>query len=316
MAKRGFSIGQALGDGFAVAGRRPLSVWVWGGIMMIPSFAPTLLLIDPMMNLSLDPSGAAWEDSDALTTFMIQSNLAHLLGLCLQVIAWAVLGAAVYRAVLRPASADRRPFALGLGMDEVRVGVSYLAVFVGAMVLVVVLLLLMAGIGVATWSRLTDAGQVGMIIAMTFATLLVLLLTYGRVCLIPAACVAQQNFSFEEGWRLGGGQTGKLALLTLLLWLVSIVVAVAAYLILVLAGIAFWMGLGLSMDWPRDPASFAELFPDDTRIWWLLGALSLPLIWAYGFLTALGLAPYASAVKQLTPAPAGDAPAPGGASDI
>ena len=317
MAKRGFSISEALGEGFRVTGRRPLSVWVWGLITLLPSLVPMLLMFQPMMNLSLADMGdaAALEHDPALAAMMVQGQLANILSLVLQLVCYAVLGAAIYRAVLAPKSANRRPFALGFGMDEVRVGVIYLALFVGFMVMTIVLVLITVGVGVAAWPRLTEAGQAWTVAAMIFVTLAVLLAAYGRVCLMAPVSVARGDFSFEEGWRLGAGQTGKLALLTLVVWVLVLAVVLLAYAVVLAIGMAIWMGLGLSMAVPDNPASFRDLLPADPRVLWLLGALSLPVVWLYGLVTTIGMAPYASAVRQLILEPAVDAPASGDLSE-
>lgn len=317
MAKRQFSIGEALGEGFRLAKQRPLSVWVWGLIVLLPNLAPMALMIDPMLDLPLADMGgeADMAHNDAFLNLMVQSQLANALSTALQMIGWAVLGAAVYRAVLKPGVANRRPFALGFGMDELRVGVTYLALVVGAVVLMIGLLLVVAGVGVAMWPQLTETGQALAASGLMFVTLMVLLAAYARVCLIPPVCIARGDFTFEEGWRLGAGQTGKLALMTLATWLLTLVVALMAYAVLAAIGAAVWFGLGLSVSWPEDPASFREMIPEDPRVLWLFAVLMIPLTWVYGLTTVIGLAPYASAVKQLTPAHAADAPVSAEPSD-
>lgn len=316
MAKRGFSIGEALGEGFRLAGTRPLSVFVWGLIVILPVIAQVGLLAGAFMNLPFEMFSEAAEQDDpsalhaVLMPAMMQAQLADLLGLLLRIIGGAAVAAAVYRVVLRPGEAGRRPFGLGLGMAELRVGVTYLAVVVGLVLLTIAVMLVLSGIGFGAWGQLTDVGRGWLIAVLVFALMLMLLAAYSRVCLIPPASIAEGDFAFESGWKLGAGHTGKLALMSLSLWALSMVLTLAGYALIALAGWGLWSVLGLGGDWPHDPGSLREVVMHDPRLLWLAGGLIAPLAWLYGFVMSLNLAPYASAVRQLVPPPSEPADAP------
>ena len=321
MARRGFSISVALGEAFRTAGRRPLSVWVWGLIVLLPVVAQFAFVTGAMLDLPFDTFAEAARSNDddaieqSLIPLMMQMQMGDLLGLVIRVVGGAVLAAAVYRVILQPALAKRRPFALGLGMPELRVGMTYVVVVIGLVIGMMCVALLMAGIGLGAWPRLTEAGQAWLVALLVFVLLIALLAAYSRVCLIPPSCIADDDFAFETGWRRGKGQTGRLALMTLALWLICIVIMLAAYAVVGLIGWGVWAGLGLGGDWPQDPASLRDVVLHDPRILWLAGALMIPLTWVYGLQMLLNLAPYASAVRQLTPEPVADASVSGDESE-
>lgn len=302
MARRGFSIGEALGDGFRLAGRRPLSVFAWGLLMLIPALIPLLIVGPALMDLPWAELAAdsGPSDSAAFNDYIVRSNVASLLSNALQLLVGGMLGAAVYRLVLDPARGRGRPFGLGLGMDELRVVVGYIALFVGVMVVMAALILIAVGVGLAFWPMLSEAGRVWAVFALIFVSLIALLVVYARVCLIPPAFVAMGDFEFGAGWRLGAGQTGRLILMTLVIWLLSIVIALMAYAVLAAVGFGLWTALGLGAALPQSPAEMIDFVSSNPRLAWL-GVLILPLSWVYGLLGVVSMAPYASAVRQLTP---------------
>lgn len=302
MAKRGFSIGEALGDGFRLVGQRPLSVFVWGLLMLVPSLIPILILAPAFMNMPWAEltAGSGASDSAAFNDYILRSNLANLLSYALQLLVYGMLGAAVYRLVLDPARGRRRLFGLGLGMDELRVAVSYIALFVAVMAVMIALILVAVGAGLALWPVLSEGGRAMGVFVMMIASLLAILLIYARVCLIPPAFVAVQDFEFGVGWRLGAGQTWRLVGMTLAIWLLVIVIILAAYAVLAAVGFGLGMALGLSTVLPESPAELFDYVASNPQVAWL-SVLILPLCWVYGLTGVMGLAPYASAVRQLTP---------------
>lgn len=314
MARRSFSIGKALGDAFRLAARRPLSVWVWGLIVLLPVLAQFGIVTGALLDLPFDTFAEAVEADDedaftqALAPLLVQMQLGDLLGLVTRVVGGAVLAAAVYRMILKPSVAARRPFGLGLGMPELRVGVTFVVTVIGMVIGAASLVLLLLGVGLGAWPRLTETGQGWMVAVLPAVLLLALVAAWACVCLIPPSCIIDEDFAFETGWRRARGHTGRLALMSVLLWLLVVVIILIAYAVLGLIGWGVWSGLGLGGGWPQDPGSLRDVLMHDPRILWLAAALMIPLTWVYGLQMVLALAPYASAVKQLTPEPAGDAP--------
>lgn len=314
MAKRRFSIGEALGEPFRLAARRPFTVFVWG----LLSLAPLLAML-PMISEMWSPdfwTAMAQEqeapfDPATMETFwkwQIVSQFSNLL----QILVWVVVTAAVFRVVLRPGDAARRPFALGLGMDELRIAVVCLAVWVGLFAAVLAAALIGAGVVASVWSmgEVARGWAIGGLIVLT---LFVLLVGFGRASLMAPASVAERDFAFESGWRLAKGQVIRVIVLTLAVWILTMVIAVAAYAAVALIGWGLWMGLGLGL--PDSIEDFRAMVMTDWRLWLVTAVTAAPLLWLYGLLNALTAVPYASAVKQLTPAPDADAPVSGDATE-
>lgn len=302
MAKKRFSIGEALSEPFRLATRRPFTVFIWG----LLSFAPVLLVL-PMMGDIWFGDWAAMEDASLFDPATMQDfwrlqafgQLSNLL----QMVIWVVVTAAAFRVVLRPGDAARRPFALGLGMDELRVAVVCLAVFVGLITILVSVGLIGGGVVASVWSMgaAARAWSIGGAIALF---LLVTLIGIGRASLMAPASVAEEDFAFESGWRMARGQVVRIILLSLAIWITTLLVALAAYAVIGLLGWGLWMGLGLGR--PDGIDAVREMIMTDRRLWVVGAVLAVPLLWLYGLLTAITAAPYASAVRQLTPERAAD----------
>lgn len=304
MAKKRFSIGEALSEPFRLATRRPFTIFIWG----LLSLAPALLVLPMIGDIWSGDWLARMEEGESAfdPTFMqdfwkwqVLSNLSNLL----QMVVSVVVTAAVFRVVLRPGDAARRPFALGLGMDELRVAVVAMAVCIGLITFIFMLGLIGGGVVASIWSMgvAARAWSIGGVIALV---LLALLIGFGRVSLIAPASLAERDFAFESGWRMARGQVVRIILLSLAIWITSVLVALAAYAVIGLLGWALWMGLGLG--WPDGVDAARDMIMTDQRLWAAAGVIAIPLLWLAGLLTAITAAPYASAVKQLTPVAAAD----------
>ncbi|MBX9460433.1 MAG: hypothetical protein KL785_04300 [Brevundimonas sp.] len=108
-----FSIGASIGDGFGLIARRPLAVFVWGLLLLAPTFASFGLML-PMMGemfANMPQSGSDYPaDSafpDRLMAEMMQFQLVSMLLNIVQLLAMAVVYTAIFRAVLKPRGAQR-----------------------------------------------------------------------------------------------------------------------------------------------------------------------------------------------------------------
>lgn len=306
-----FSIGTAIGEAFSLMRRRPLAVFVWGLLMVAPSVASVALIL-PMMGevfTSIAATGADHEQiHDAMMGDMIQmqgvSSLLNLLQLVLTVIVYT----AVMRAVVRPRETSF--FSLRLGMDELRVAVVGVAIVVGFYLLALILILLGVGIGFAVWG-LGEPFNWMIIVAMCIGLFLAIWLGAARVSLMAPASVLNKTFAFEDGWKLGRGRTGALFGMMLLILLIIVVAEVIVFGI----GMAVMAVTAGGMDWSQIHASIEDnpiaglqaLFLANWP-WITVAALIISAL--YGFLLTLGIAPFASACRQLsaqTAPPAEDA---------
>lgn len=299
MARTRFSIGEALGAPFRLAAQRPVTVFVWG----LLNTAPFLIVLPMMGDLSsMAWTGAAAEtgfDPDMMATFWKWQALSSLANLA-QLLLWAVITASVIRTVIAPGAARRRPFALGLGMDELRVAVIKLLVVIGVMAVMLVTMMIAGALLAAVWSQ--GIGARALVIGLGVAAcMLTTLVAYARLSLIAPASVALGDFAFEQGWTLARGQTGRLVLMVILLWIIGVVIMLAAYLAAGLIAWGAWVGLGLTA--PETPEAVWPLVKSQPVLWGVGGVLILLMTWVIGFAMALMGAPYASAAKQLLATP-------------
>ncbi len=296
-----FSIGTAIGEAFGLMRRRPLSVFVWGLLLVAPSVASVALIL-PMMGevfASIAADGANQEQiHDAMMGDMMQvqgvSSLLNLLQLVLTVIVYT----AVMRAVVRPRETSF--FSLRLGMDELRVAVVGVAIVVAFYLLMLILVLLGVGIGFAIWG-LGEPFNWLIIAVLCIGLMLAIWLGAARVSLIAPASVLHKTFAFEEGWKLGRGRTGALFGMMLLIVLIIIVVEVIVFGI----GAAVMAVTAGGMDWSRIHAAieddpFAGLQALFVANWPWIAVAGVIISALYGFLLTLGIAPFASACRQLS----------------
>jgi len=288
-----FSIGTAFGDAFGLVGRRPLSVFVWGLLILLPT-AATFLVMLPMMGevIASAETGAEPEFSQMLQ-FQGMSGLLNIL----QLLIIAVVYTAVMRAVVRPG--ERGFFSLRLGMDEFRVAVVGIAAMVGIYIAMIVLVLLGAAVGYAVW-QLNSPGNWMAIAALVLVLIFGVWLMMARISLIAPASVLYRDFAFVQGWRLGRGQTralfGMMVVLCLIVLLIEIVLVVA-----VLAAV----GMGSVVTDPQtfeawaNPANWGDPIPWMTANWPWCALGGVVLSFLYGMFVTLGIAPFASACRQL-----------------
>lgn len=288
-----FSIGTAFGEAFGLVGRRPLSVFVWGLLILLPSAAAMLVTL-PMMGEFVSSSGTRVEpDFGRMIQFQGISGLLNIV----QLLMMAVVYTAIMRAVVRPPA--RGFFSLRLGMDELRVAVVGIAVFVGIYLAAIVLLMLGAAIGYAAW-QLDSPGNWMAIAALVLVLVLGIWLMMARISLIAPASVLYRDFAFVQGWRLGRGQTWPLFGMMLLLLLIILLVELAV----VIAGLtAFGVGAAFvdleTIEVWADPANWGDPMPWLLANWAWCALGGVVLSFVYGMLLTLGLAPFASACRQL-----------------
>lgn len=295
-----FSIGTAIGEAFGLIRRRPLAVVVWGLLMVAPLVAGFALIL-PMMGGALTSIAADAADPDQIQNAMMGeimqvqgvTSLLHLVQLLVTVVVYT----AVMRAVVRPRETSF--FSLRLGMDELRVAVVGLAIIVGFYLVALILVLLGVGIGFAVWG-LGEPFNWLIIVALCIGLMLAIWLGAARVSLIAPASVLYRSFAFAEGWKLGRGRAG--ALLGMML-LIVLIVLVLEMLVLGIGAAVVALSAG-GMDWARlhtdlagDPVAGVQALFVANWPWVTAGGLIVSAL--YGVLLTLGIAPFASACRQL-----------------
>lgn len=301
-----FSIGTAVGEGFGLIKRRPLSVFVWGLLTILPAAAMMGVML-PMMGSMMaaavdsaahgDPESMGMHNPAMMTQWMqVQGAIApwNFLRFVLGVVVYT----AIIRAVVRPRESSF--FSLRVGMDEVRVFVVSLAIIIGLVIAAVVLAVAGAAAGAGLWQFVGSAK--GLVVTLlVLACILGALLLGGRLSLLVPATVGFRTFAFAEGWNLGKGKSWALVGVMLLLFLIIIGIEI------VVGGIMSGVVFGVMGGGGFDVASlenganpFAHL-PDMARAnWpWLVVAVVVGAM-LYGMLTAILTAPFASVVRQLS----------------
>lgn len=298
-----FSIGRALSDAFGLMRRRPLSVLVWGTLFVVPACAALALILPEFgdfMTIAARMSAIPGEPlPQPIVDRMARMQSVSLAMNLVQGVAMAVVYAAIMRAILRPA--ERSFFSLRLGMDEVRVAVVGIAIFVGLYIAMIVATIVGVIIGVFVYLSV-KAAIVPVGLALFLALMIGFLFAMARLSLIAPTSVLRRDFAFDEGWSLGKNRSG--ALFGLMMSVFGVVLLIEVVL-LAIAGIVIFGAVGLA---PHAPfVAGGNPFPH-MQAWvvghWPLVALGAVVASAfYGLVAVLAIAPFASACRQLTEGP-------------
>lgn len=311
--KREFSIGAAVAAPFRLAFGKPLSTLAWGLVLMIPSVV-AIAAFAPLFTRAIETGDAAvlasqgamsdFEDFSQFMAFQAWSGLSNILGL----LATLLVTTAVIRAAMAGRRGDGIAF-LRFSKDELHVAVIGIAIVVGTAAVWILLALIILGFGIAagvsggemSWSALI---AVGVALVGLFATLVF----WGRLSLIAPAAVILGTLAFDEGWKAGRGQTGRLFLLMLALFAVTLLIGVVVMTLVVIAAVI----LGASMVQFGDPGGWDDAAVETWMLsqlenpWPLvgIGALLTPILaWISGFSQALWTAPFAVAAEGLVQRP-------------
>ncbi|HEV2082922.1 MAG TPA: hypothetical protein VGR32_10805 [Brevundimonas sp.] len=303
MAKR-FSIGEAIGEPFRLAFRRPVTTMVWGLLSIVPSFI-VFAAMGPFIAETITTHGLAAAgaqpgagDFDTFSQFMMfqaWSGLSNMLSL----VALLLVTTAVIRAVVGGRARDRAAF-LRLSKDELHVAVIGIVIGVGVGIAATIGIFLIAGFGI---TGVATGAEWAMAIAVigAFLLVLVILVFWGRLALMAPAAVIAGELTFAAGWKAGRGQTGRLFLLMLGLIGVTILIGIGLMVLFVLTAIVFGGGLEA---WADEAAVEAWLLAQLENPWPLVAigvVLLIPMAWVQGFSSALWTAPYAVAARGLAP---------------
>ena len=296
MAK--LSASDAVGAGFGLIRRRPLSVLVWGLFAVVVIYGPLIPaagVIVPAYLEMIQPSLHPETPPDMSRLMGEEMRMFGALAWMwpLGLIAAAINLGAVYRAVLEP---QKRSFAyLRVGMQEVWLLALMLTEF-----LLVSLYMIAAGLVVALGCVVAarfGGGAVATLVGLTLGLASVILAAWLwlRLSLAAPMTFAAGKFRLFESWALTRGHAGQLMLLVLLL------IAVMTGLSLVLQaieGIPFLLFDPFGANPEAVRAWFAH--PPAATVWapWVaLGALVSAV--DVGVFRAVLSAPWAAAYKAL-----------------
>ena len=225
MAK--INVGAAIGAGFGLIRRRPLTVLAWGVLPVVLQTAVLLLLAPNLIPFyaQLFQAMAAGGVPAPITPpagLMQMQGWVQLVNLG-QLLLYAVIYCAVYRAVIRP---EQSAFAyLRLGRSEFFVMalmfVMFIATFVGLLVILIPLGIIVGIVAVVSHSpAVTIAAALPV-----YLVALVALFYFGlRFSLAGPMIVADRKFHLFESWTATRGQVGRLFLVGLGMFGIGLVI--------------------------------------------------------------------------------------------
>lgn len=294
-----FDIMEALGEPFRQAGRRPLATIVWGLVGLLPSVAGIALMFH-MFGGDMFIEDPDFESGADLAIFFQMQSWSMLVTL-LEWLASIVVIVAVTRATFAGRRKDGA-FFMRVGADEFRVLIATIVIAIVAMLALIVLGLLCFGIGALIW-QLPELPRVLGLLVLGVAAFLLILLASGRAYLILPSCVWHHSLAFEQGWKLGRGQSWRLVGLMIMLLIVTLVMT----LLILVVGLILLLIIGAMLggwDMPAmdDPESWVTNMFEQPLVWGVTAAvLLIPLAWVQGFFQLLGNAPFAHVVRELSP---------------
>lgn len=219
-----FSATDAAFEGFRVVRQRPLALVFWALFYAVLIAAALALVGGSVIGLmsmaeQLETSGAASPEA----FLPVLTSYAAILGVILPIslVASAMLYAAVSRAVLRPAESAFGY--LRLGMDEVRVLVVSVALFLVFMVLATVVAVLIGVVaGIATSAEMPALWLVVVLLVIAAAALFIWLSV--RLCLAIPITMAERRIAIFDSFGVTKGRFWPLLGMALLAGVMSIVV--------------------------------------------------------------------------------------------
>ncbi len=305
-----FSIGEALGAGFGLVGRRPISVLTWGLAYVLLGVALPLGLVfwalgpDIVGLMSKLQSGLA-PNADPQVFMALQAKIMVVQPVMIlaPLIVETLVGAAAFRAVLEP---DNRGFAyLRLGRRELWLGLvilvggflTMIALFMVEILALVLGLLLNLAFEAA---HLDWAFRIVAFVALGLVLLIGSLAVAVRFSLAGPMSFAEGQFRLFESWELTRGHGWKLLGLALLVAIIGMVLAILFECLIaggvILAVLASHIG----------PADFTQLAQHPETQWRsglsaALAVAAIALSFAIGTVFAISLAPWAVAYRELLP---------------
>jgi hypothetical protein len=301
-------IGEALGEGFRLVGRRPLDVMVWGLAYFLFGILPMIAIFWWMSGSFIE--WARYVDShpgmtDPSQMFAQQMKLQAMQPVMFLggLVGRTLLCAAVLRAVLTPE--DRGFFSLKLSKTELWLALVLLVqgvcIFLAVFGLMIPVMIFWVPTFIAASQHSFGGWEIPLGALAALAALVVFFWLLIRFSMAAPMTFAARQFRLFESWKLTRGHT--VGLFALYLVNAIIVGCIGMVVEVVIAVIVFAILAGMGVDaasWQdffhRDPqAVIAAIAP------WAIGA-GLIFSVVGGVLAALMLAPWARAYAQLAEA--------------
>lgn len=291
----------ALGAGFSLIRREPVSVLLWGAVYLGFAFLPMLVFLPVLGSTFLESfraaSGGAPDGAPAALGLL--GGLAQFAQIVFGLISAALIYSAIYRATLRPAE---RGFAyLRFSVEEFNLGVVMVVL---ALLLLVGLFVGLIALGIPSailFALLGTAGEGGGMAAAGVISLLVL--AAGVAAIVPIArlgmalpmTIAERRIRIFEAWTFTKGYTWSLLGLALM----QLLMLIAVYLLVILAivAVAFAGGAASML------ANLGETSPGDfSTVWPVFFAVIFMYLLAVFVMMPITHAPWARAYQLIAQA--------------
>jgi hypothetical protein len=303
------SIGSAVGAGFQLITRKPLTVMTWGLVRMafavavVALYAPVIMSIvgEAMQTAQAQASNGGQPSQAQITQMMSHIMVMQGAGFLVQIgglFVSAILFCAVSRAVIHP---ERGAVAyLRIGPPEFFTAlISFAAGFVAAFVIILCMIPFAIAVGILASQKLFVAMAVviGLMVLVMVAAIIYIVL---RFAFVVPMMVDDGQFHLFDAWRLSKGHVGAMFVIGLCLVLVAIVIELLIGAVLVALGVA---ALAVAAGGLQNVQSLFALGPmaAASRLapWLIIYALlGIPLS---GCLQAVFLAPWARAYRDIRP---------------
>lgn len=218
MRTGGATVGEIVGGGFQLIRERIREVAVWSGLYLVMNVV-VVMALRPLMA----PALAAQASGQPANPALMMGNMGAMMGLYLVLlIGLLVLYTAALRAAVRP---EESRFAyLRLGMDEVRVLVTALALWVAFFLIYMVSALV---VGIVAGIFIAAAPRVAVFVALPLglAMFALLLFFYIRFSLVFVLTMERRKIIIGESWNATKGRFWTLFLAYLVVALIIMVVA-------------------------------------------------------------------------------------------
>ena len=313
------SVGSAVGAGFQLIGRRPVSVLVWGllrvglVVAVLAIYAPVLMQIFAEA-ASKAQTGEKPNPADMSQMmshmFLLQGvgYLAQLVGLVIT----SVVTCAIARSVVHP---ERKAFAsLRLGAPELFMVILSFAAGIAAAFAIIILIIPFAILGTFLGMQHLWIALGVMIAVAVLILVLGLIYVFARFAFVVPMMVDDGQFHLFDAWTLTKGKAGSIILIGICLALIGMVLGLVVEVVLVALGAgALGVAAGgfdnLQAFFTRTPPQQILMTLAPSLI--LLGLLLIPI---QGAAMAIFIAPWARAYRDVVPtsplAPVSAAPSP------
>ncbi len=301
------SIGSAVGAGFQLIARKPLTVMVWGlvrilfVVAVIALFAPVLMGIfaEAMQNAQAGGQPSQAEITQLMSRVMVMQGASLLLNIG-GLFVTAILYCAISRAVVHP---ERGAVAyLRLGGPEFFVAILSFAAGIAAFFVILLCMipfLIVVGILASQHMYAPMAAVIGLGVLVLFVGLIYVLL---RLAFVVPMMVDDGQFHLFDAWRLTKHHVGSLFVVGLCLVGIAIAAELVVGAFLVALGVA---ALGAAAGGLGNLQAFFALGPAviiSRLAPWLIvyAVLAIPL---QGCAMAIFGAPWARAYRDVAPLP-------------